>query len=71
VAFAVARAPDPAQTLGNPAALVFLTMTTKPTFRVEFKPGEGGETPVYMARWINTRGEKGPWTEIATLRVAA
>jgi len=42
VAFAVARAPDPAQTLGNPAALVFLTMTTKPTFRADFKPGDGG-----------------------------
>jgi len=61
----------------NPAALVFLTMTTKPTFRAEFKPGEGGKTAVYMARpprricdWINTRGEKGPWSEIATATVA-
>jgi len=26
---------------------------------------------VYMARWINTRGEKGPWSEIATATVAA
>jgi len=34
----------------NPAALVFLTMTTKPTFRAEFRPGEGGKTAVYMAR---------------------
>jgi len=33
-------ADQPAPT--NPAALVFLTMTTKPTFRAEFKPGEGG-----------------------------
>jgi len=62
-------ADEPAPT--NPAALVFLTMTTKPTFRAEFKPGEGGKTAVYMARWINTRGEKGPWSEIATATVAA
>ena len=55
----------------NPAALTFLTMTTKPTFRAEFKPGEGGKTVVYMARWINTRGEKGPWSEIAMATVAA
>ena len=34
------HADQPAPT--NPAALVFLTMTTKPTFRAEFKPGEGG-----------------------------
>ena len=33
-------ADQPAPT--NPAALVCLTMTTKPTFRAEFKPGEGG-----------------------------
>jgi len=55
----------------NPAALTFLTMTTKPTFRADFKPGEGGKTAVYMARWINTRGEKGPWSEITTATVAA
>jgi len=57
--------------LGKPAALVFLTMTTKPTFRAEFKPGEGGKTAVYMARWVNTRGEEGPWSEVATATVAA
>jgi len=57
--------------LGNPATFGFLTMTTKPTFRADFKPGEGGKTAVYMARWINTRGEKGPWSEIATATVAA
>jgi len=55
----------------NLAALDFLSMTTKPTFRAEIKPGEGGKTAVYMARWINTRGEKGPWSEIATATVAA
>ena len=59
-----ARSPVLAPT--NPAALVFLTMTTRPTFRADFKPGEGGKTAVYMARWINTRGEKGPWSEITT-----
>jgi len=50
-------ADQPAPT--NPAALAFLTMTTKPTFRAEFKPGDGGKrwgAAVYMARWINTGG---------------
>jgi len=55
----------------NPAALVFLTMTTKPPFRAEFKPGEGGKTAVYITRWISTRGEKGPWSEIAAATAAA
>jgi hypothetical protein len=62
-------ADSPAPT--DPAALTFLTMTTRPSFRADFKPGEGGKTAVYMARWINTRGEKGPWSEITTATVAA
>jgi hypothetical protein len=40
-------------------------------FQAEFKAGEGGKTAVYMARWVNTRGEKGPWSEITTATVAA
>jgi hypothetical protein len=62
-------ADSPAPT--DPAALTFLTMTTRPSFRAEFKAGEGGKTAVYMARWVNTRGEKGPWSEITTATVAA
>jgi hypothetical protein len=55
----------------DPAALTFLTMTTKPSFRAEYAKAAGGKTAVYMARWVNTRGEKGPWSEIATAAVAA
>jgi hypothetical protein len=46
-------------------------MTTRPGFRADFKPGEGGKTAVYMARWVNTRGEKGPWPKITTPTVTA
>jgi hypothetical protein len=66
---ALTATPQPAPT--DPAALTFLTMTTRPSFRAEFKAGEGGKTAVYMARWVNTRGEKGPWSEITTATVAA
>lgn len=62
-------ADQPAPT--DPAALSFLTMTTKPSLRAEFKSGDGGKTAVYMSRWVNTRGEKGPWSEITTATVAA
>jgi hypothetical protein len=41
-------------------------MTTKPSFRADFKTGEDGKTSVYMARWVNTRSEKGPWSEVTT-----
>ncbi len=55
----------------DPAALTFLTMTTKPCFRALSEAGEGGRTAVNLARWINSRGEKGPWSEITTATVAA
>ena len=55
----------------DPSTLAFLTMATKPTFRAEFKPGDGGKTSVYMTRWVNTQGEDGPWSEIATPTAAA
>ena len=62
-------ADQPAPT--DPAALTFLAMTTRPSFRAEYARAAGGKTAVYMARLINTRGEKGPWSEIATATVAA
>jgi uncharacterized protein YhfF len=45
-------------------------MTAKPSFRAEFIAGEGCRNAVYMARWVNTRGETGPWSEITTATVA-
>lgn len=63
---------DPDQpTSTDPNALTFLTMTTRPSFRAEFKVGDGGKTAVYMTRRVNTRGDKGPWSEITTATVAA
>jgi len=57
----------------DPNALAFLTMATKPSIRADFRSGDGGTNwggAVYMARWINTRGEKGPWSEITMATVA-
>jgi hypothetical protein len=71
VALPSADQPAPTDPARDPRSFTFLTMTTKPIFRAEFKAGEGGKTAVYMARWINTRGEKGPWSEITTATVAA
>ena len=60
---------EPAPT--DPAALTFLTMTTKTAFATNYPAEAGGKAAVYMLRWINTRGEKGPWSEITTATVAA
>lgn len=62
-------ADQPAPT--DPAALSFLTMTTRPMVRIEFRAADGGEAAVYRLRWANTRGEKGPWSEMAMATIAA
>ncbi|MBL9001499.1 MAG: hypothetical protein JNK25_10230 [Phycisphaerae bacterium] len=63
--------PPPTEPVGDPATFSFLTMTTRPSVRAEFRSGDGGKTAVYMLRWVNTRGEKGPWSEVTTATVAA
>jgi len=55
----------------DPTALSFLTMTIKTAFATDYPADAGGKTAVYMLRWINTRGEKGPWSEVASATVAA
>jgi hypothetical protein len=55
----------------DPAALAFLTMATKPSVTAEYRAADGGKTAVSMLRWVNTRGEKGPWSDITTATVAA
>lgn len=62
---------EPADGNADPSSFNFLSLTLRPTLLARFKPGEGGKTAVYMARWVNTRGEKGPWSEVASATVAA
>lgn len=57
--------------IGDPKTFSFLTMTTRPTLRTDFPTSAGGKTAVYMLRWVNTRGEKGPWSDVTTATVAA
>ncbi len=61
----------PARAIGEPSALSFVTLTTKAAFATDYPASAGGKTAVYMLRWVNTRGEKGPWSEVAAASVAA
>lgn len=60
-----------ARTLGDPSTFSFLTLTTRPMLRTDLPSAAAGKTAVYMLRWINTRGEKEPWSEVTTATVAA
>ena len=37
----------------------------------DFDGADGGKQAHYMLRWVNTRGETGPWSETATARIGA
>ena len=70
--------PTPTNPIGDPRTFSFLNLTTRPSFRpaakAEFKAGDGGKiggAAVYTTRCVNTRGEKGPWSETTTATVAA
>jgi hypothetical protein len=55
----------------DPAALTILTTTTTPIFHAEPAKAEGCKPAISLARWINTRGEKGPWSEFTTARAVS
>lgn len=55
----------------DPAAFAFLAMATGGGVTAEYRAADGGKTAVYMLRWVSTRGEKGPWSEVTTATVAA
>ena len=40
-------------------------------YLAEFSGADGGKPAHYMARWVNSRGEKGPWSETLTVTISA
>ena len=41
------------------------------TYLAEFAGADGGKNAHYMLRWINAKGEKGPWSETASGTISA
>jgi hypothetical protein len=50
----------------NPEDLPHSSFDTRSPFRLEFSGEERGKTVWFCLRWENTRGEKGPWSEIVS-----
>jgi hypothetical protein len=50
----------------NPDDLPFSAFDTRSPFRLEFRSEDRGKTVWFCLRWENTRGEKGPWSEIVS-----
>ena len=55
----------------DPGELTFLAVDTRSPYTRDYPGSEGGKQAHYMLRWVNTRGETGPWSETATATIGA
>jgi hypothetical protein len=51
--------------------LRFLGIGTTAAFIAKFKGADGGQTAHYWARWVNSRKEKGPWSQTVSATITA
>jgi len=60
---------DPTPT--DPADFTFVALDTRTPYTLDFPGPDGGKNAHYVLRWVNTTGEKGPWSETATATIGA
>ena len=60
---------DPAPV--DPSELKFLGVDSRTPYTADFVGADGGKTAHYMLRWVNTKGEQGPWSETASATIGA
>jgi hypothetical protein len=48
----------------------FVTMATRSPHTVKYTSEQRGLMVFYATRWVNTRGETGPWSEIVSAIIA-
>jgi hypothetical protein len=58
---------DPAP--ADPSQLHFLGLDTSSPYMVQFGGEDAGKTAYYMLRWVNTKGEQGPWSQTASATI--
>lgn len=54
----------------DPSELSFLALDTRTPYIAEYDGADAGKTAHYMLRWVNTRGDKGPWSETISATIA-
>ncbi len=66
----VALTPPGGDAPADPDAYRFAATATRFPVNVEFAGADAGQTAHYLARWLNTRAEPGPWSATASATVA-
>lgn len=60
---------QPAPPLGD--SYRFLSVSSRGNLQADFTSEDAGKTAYYALRWVSTRGDKGPWSEVTSATVAA
>lgn len=55
----------------SPDELRFLDTSTTSAFVAEYSGADAGKTAHYMLRWVNSRKEKGPWSQTVSATITA
>ena len=55
----------------DPKAYRFVALATRSPQKVTFGSEDGGKTANYLLRWVNTKGEKGPWSSVLSSTIPA
>ncbi|MEX2244544.1 MAG: hypothetical protein WD716_11940 [Fimbriimonadaceae bacterium] len=53
----------------DPDDYTFVAIDTKTPQIWTFEPSEAGQMAHWVARWINTRGEAGPWSDVVSATI--
>jgi hypothetical protein len=57
--------------VNDPEQATFLTFVGKPEVQSTFSPADNGKIATYFARWTNSKGEVGPWSQGVSGSIAA
>lgn len=57
--------------VSEPTDAEFVSFVTRAAFQSQFAPADNGKTATYFGRWTNGKGEMGPWSPPASMRIAA
>lgn len=55
----------------DPKELDYLATDTRTPYEVTFDGEDAGKIAHYMLRWVNTRGETGPWSETVSYTISS
>lgn len=55
----------------DPSELTYLATDTKTPYTAVFDGADAGKLVSYMLRWVNRRGERGPWSQTVSATITA